>query len=170
MAGTAPSKRSAKASSPERAKPVISMREAKSRRGTCSGQPAGRENKGIGESPRKARLPQTADSRSSIAGREGHGSGVSHACRWPSLTSGDGILRADRRTVMGGDEFESTSFNVQGHALPNHIEGHNKAKAIGLFEDKTNQAGERPRRDPNLISCGQQRVRGNRFICDHAPK
>ena len=71
---------------------------------------------------------------------------------------------------MGADQFESGSIDLQGHAFPNHIQSHNKAKAITFFQDNTYYAGQGARHDAHLVSFRQERVRLNRLTGNNAPE
>ena len=71
---------------------------------------------------------------------------------------------------VGGDKFESACINLQGHALTNHIQGHNKAKAIAFFQDDANHSGQGAGDDAYLVSCSQERVGLNRLTGNDAPQ
>ena len=71
---------------------------------------------------------------------------------------------------VGGDKFESACINLQRHALTNHIQGHNKAKAIAFFEDDANHSGQGAGHDAYLVSFSQERVGLNRLTGNNAPE
>jgi hypothetical protein len=69
---------------------------------------------------------------------------------------------------VGSDKFESTGINLQRHALTNHIQGHNEAKAIAFFEDDANHSGQGAGYDAYLVSFSQERVGLNRLTGNDA--
>ena len=69
-----------------------------------------------------------------------------------------------------GDQFESASIHLQRHALTNHIQGHNKAKAIAFFQDDTNHAGQGARHDAYLVPFGHEWVGFNCLTGNDAPE
>lgn len=87
-----------------------------------------------------------------------------------AVESGDGISMFRRQASMGRDEFESASINVQGNALTDHIQSHDKAEAVTFFFHHAHHAGQRARHHTNPVSFAHERVGFDRFASDDAPK
>jgi hypothetical protein len=80
--------------------------------------------------PGRQILPQLLNTRFYNCGSNvKHASACSRAVD-PPEGSGDSISMIRKQARLGGYEFKRASLDMQGNTLTDHVQGHNKAKAI----------------------------------------
>ena len=75
-----------------------------------------------------------------------------------------------RQARLGDEEFKSASVDVQGDALTDHIQGHNKTKAISSLLHHADHAGQRARGHANPVSFGHEWMGLDAFARDYVPQ